>query len=153
MNSLNYPLDKFLPAAGIGKSLIEQYQTIMDIMEEHKPEMCLKLITDTDDLEEFHHVLWDTPSFTKGIYKISSKKGLLKSEDVYVGVIESLTYSLELFNLLKYTLTKTAFKGSWQVSKSVVSIRSDEFDTLFEEMMKSKPISYEDLPEGIKRNI
>lgn len=150
LSSLNYPFEQFLEQPIFGKSLEEQYQFIMDTVEKYKPELCLKMFT--DDLDEFHHLLWTLP-FYKQIYKVSETNGLFAKEHIYCQVVDSQTNSIELFRIFKWTLTTRLLKGSWEVKREIVSIRTDEFDTLFENMVASEPIPYKELPEGLQRNI
>ena len=152
MIPMKLPLYHSITDLEIKRSLDEQYKVLFNIVEKHNPELCLKLIT--DELEEFHHILWEMPFIDK-IYKVSSKESFFRKEDIFCQIKDSISYSTELLRMVKFTKTKKLFDKKWNIEKELVSIRSpsSEFVELFDKILSTDALEIDDMTHDLKEQI
>lgn len=133
----------------VNRELEEQFKIIFAISEKHSPELCIKLMSESD-MEELHHIIWDMPYFGK-IYHVKQSTHFFKTIDEYYKVVDGLSYSYELMKIKKWKVTKKLF-GDEQVEEDVISLRKDDrFERYFDIVMSMKPL--EKLPDTIPNSL
>jgi hypothetical protein len=128
------------------------YKTLLKYSEKHRPEWYLKLIAD-DDLDEFHHILWELP-FYKRLYKVKDPS-LFDRTSVYIQPFDESLYHSELFKFRVFKYRKNLLKDSYVVEKSILTSADNKelFEEYVEKMMIEKPIKPQNLPQPILLNM
>lgn len=132
-------------------SIQKQYKILMKYAEEYRPELFLKMIT--DDLFEFHHILWDMP-FYKRIYQYNNKS-FINSVSTYIQPIDGIMYGAEIMKFNIYHYRKNRIYGSFSIEKETINYneKPELFESYVKYMMKNNPIKSDELPKGLIINL
>jgi len=129
----------------------QQYNILLECAEKYRPEWYLKIIID-NDLDEFHHILWELP-FYKRMFKVDNPT-FLNRVTTYIQPTDQSRYYVELYNFKVFKYRKNILKGSYSVEQEIVT--HQEQPELFEKytkvMMVEQTIQPGELPKPIAIN-
>ena len=130
---------------------LSEYKTLLKYAEKHRPEWYLKIIGD-NDLDEFHHILWELP-FYKRLYKVEEPT-FINRVTTYIQPTDKSMYSVELFRFKVFKYRKNWLKGSYAIEKEEVDSRKNPelFEKYVEMMMTETPVQPNELPQPMLLN-
>jgi len=136
--SNNYPIT----GKPIMYSLQEQYDQLLSIAEQFKPEWYLQILF-KGTLSEFHHHLWNLPFYKK---IIKTKSGILTDE--YISLIDGESNYHHLFKLLRVRYNKNPF-CKYKIEKKTLICIDDSFKETLEKIFTGEAVDLKNIPEKI----
>jgi len=98
----------------------KQFQSILNIYSEVKPELYLKLLDTDEDLSEFHHTLWTLPFYQK---IVQSSKNFNTTK--YLFISDRNVSSSNLFFLYELSFSKLSLRGTYTIEKRIIDINEN----------------------------
>jgi len=137
------------------KKLKTQLTTILNILSEYRPDLCLKIL-DLDCLNDFHHKLWEMP-FYKKIYKMPHEKMFFIKNDIYYEIGDrKLFFDEYLIVIDVWILTQVEMFGKnlkYKIKNSIITPDDNDFEFYFKNMVISNPVPLNELDGIIKNKI
>ncbi len=111
-----------------------QHTVLLDICSDAHPELFLKLIGTDDDLEEFHHELWNLPFYQK---LVQTSKNINTTKFLYLS--DRLTNSSSLFYVYELSYSVLSLKGTYNIERRIIDIKENhkEFKNSLEQIINN----------------
>jgi hypothetical protein len=122
-----------------------QFNIILEIYSEIKPELYLKLVGDNIDFVDFHHTLWELPFYQKIIY-LSSNINTTK----YLFVSDRNVSSSNLFFLYEISYSIFSLKGTFKIEKHIIDINENPTKFIkYLSIVLASTNEVDDVPEAV----